>query len=131
MTQAQDEVLTVGYDFKAGVETDTDIDSLLGNQTTLFEGRSIRCDDSGCYEAPKYSQDPDLTLEKLKELKVNPIIFPASPYSKRKTRRAVQSSNHQYVAFFVFGGEQCVTIPFESEAEALACVLWYVLAYFY
>ncbi|EMB2321445.1 hypothetical protein ACN1NW_000403 [Acinetobacter baumannii] len=131
MTLDENEALIIGYDYEAGAESDTDIDSLLGHDTMLFEGKPIRCDDTGCFEAPKYSEDIELTKLELEKLELDPLIVPVIPYSVKKTRKPAKDVEHKFAAMFEFGGEQCVTRPCESENEALACVLWYALSYFY
>ncbi|EMP6047985.1 hypothetical protein RG113_000511 [Acinetobacter baumannii] len=131
MTLDEHKALIIGYDYEAGADTDTDIDSLLGHDTMLFDGKPIRCDDTGCFEAPRYSEDIEITKLELEKLKIDPLIVPAVPYSAKKTHKPARDIEHKFAALFCFGGEQCVTRPFDSENEALACVLWYALSYYY
>lgn len=78
MTLDEHKALIIGYDYEAGADTDTDIDSLLGHDTMLFDGKPIRCDDTGCFEAPRYSEDIEITKLELEKLKIDPLLFQLS-----------------------------------------------------
>ncbi len=133
MTQ-QHEILLVGEDFLPGPVANSEIDTLLGYEAAMCGEFAIRKED-GYTHCPDYCGDYNATTQELERLSIHPIILPASHQSSRRTSKIAKMHAEElkdlYVAVFVIGDEMCATRPLESEENALACVLWYALAYHY
>jgi hypothetical protein len=123
------EVIIVGDDFTPNAQGDSEIDSLLGYSTCLLEDQAIRSEKYGCVLAPNYSDDIEVTLAELEKLGIDPLISTIRPSQKKKLKSNNPNTSLFFTASFIFNDECCLTVPFESEAQALSCVLWYALAY--
>lgn len=132
MPQVQ-EIFIIGEDFEPGVVGNSEIDILLGYDTAVCGEFAIRKVDGYTY-CPDYCEDKNITFSELYRLNLHPLILPASHQSsKKRSKKALEKAaelNELIVAVFVIGNEFYVTRPFESESTALACVLWYSLAYY-
>ncbi|WP_354734437.1 hypothetical protein [Acinetobacter nosocomialis] len=133
MPQVQ-EIFIIGEDFEPGVVGNSEIDILLGHDTAICGEFAIRKVD-GYTHCPDYCEDKNITFSELYKLNLHPLILPASHQSsKKRTKKTLEKAtefNELFVAVFTIGSEFYVTRPFESENTALACVLWYALAYNY
>ena len=132
MTQAHD-IYLIGEDFEPGAVANTEIDTLLGFDAVMCGEFAIRSDD-GYTHCPDYCGESELSINELEKLSINPILLPAShESSSRRSKRAIEKAKareDQYVAVFAIGADMYATKPFYSEQHALACVLWYALAYY-
>lgn len=122
----EQEVLIVGDDFSPGAQGNAEIDFLLGFDTHMLDDMAVRSEKSGCIMAPNYCENIELTLQELDKINLDPLILPVIETSKRK--RSEEHSPMLTVSF-VFNDEHHITKPFETEALALSCALWYALAY--
>lgn len=131
MTQVH-ELLRIGDDFELGAIGNMEIDCLLGFDAVVCGEFAIRSDD-GYTCCPDYCGDESLTRAELEKLNIHPIILPFDdPAAKKRAKRAKLSSldyEPYCVAVFVVGREIYATRAFKRESEALACALWYSLAY--
>lgn len=114
----------VGAEFVPGAEANAEIDRLLGVEAAVFGGKNMRrCsdDDQGLswIDGMDYCKDDALTIELLDDRGVTVMVMEsASKRTKVKT----------HIAAFTIGDELFVTEPFEQEAHAAACALWFVLS---
>lgn len=127
------EVIIIGEDFTPGAIANSEIDTLLGYTTCVLENCAIRSETFGCSHAPDYCQDGEVTLQNLEKLEIKPLITPIlhSPTKKQKIKNPHEDNAYKFTASFICNGELYMTTPLESEEMALACALWYVLAYHY
>ncbi|MDH2045670.1 hypothetical protein N5J31_01845 [Acinetobacter johnsonii] len=127
------EITLVGEEFMPGAVVNTEIDTLLGYDAVMCGEFAIRTED-GYTHCPNYCEDSEITLHELNKLQIDPIILPAVPQSsKKRAKRASERSNESkalYVAVFSVGRDLCATKAFYSAENALACALWYALAYY-
>lgn len=123
------EVMLVGEDFVPGAQANSEIDHLLGHNTHMLDDQAIRSEKFGCSIAPNYCGDIDATRQELEKLGVDPLITPALFNQSKKTKSVNADSPYFFTASFIFDDEQVITKPFNTEELALACALWYVLAY--
>lgn len=120
------EVLIIGDDFTPGAQANSEIDLLLGFNTHMLDDQAVRSEKFGCSIAPDYCGDIEVTMPELQRLGLDPLILPSIDFVKHKRG---EEYSPMLVASFVFNGEHHLTIPFDTEALALSCALWYVLAY--
>lgn len=127
------EVIIVGEDFTPGPIANSEIDSLLGYNTCVLENDAIRSETFGCSQSPNYCEDGEITRQELDKLEIETLITPIlhSPTKKQKTKNPLIDNSYNFTATFICDGELYMTTPLESEELALACALWYVLAYHY
>lgn len=125
----QEEVIIIGDDFCPGEQGNAEIDSLLGYHTVVLEDKAIRSEAFGCSYAPNYCGDIDLVLEELAKLDLDPYILPIKPIQKKRANNTVADTPSLFTASFIYDDERFITKPFDTEELALACALWYVLAY--
>ncbi|WP_149945306.1 hypothetical protein [Acinetobacter baumannii] len=132
MSQVQ-EIFLIGEEYEPGIVGNAEIDILLGHDTAICGEFAIRKED-GYTHCPDYCEDKNITFRELYKLNLHPLILPAShESSKRRSKKALEKAEQlqdKFVAVFILGSEFYVTRPFESENTALACVLWYALAYY-
>lgn len=132
MTQLHD-ILLIGEDFEPGAVANTEIDTLLGFDAVMCGDFAIRTED-GYTHCPDYCGNSEPSIKELNQLRITPIILPASHQSsKRRSKRARETSEdlaELYVAVFAIGDDIYATKPFENEENVYACVLWYALAYY-
>lgn len=123
---AEHEVLIIGDDFTPGAQANSEIDYLLGFNTHLLDDQAVRSEKFGCSIAPNYCDDIEVTMPELQRIGLDPLILPSIDFVKRKRG---EEYSPMFIASFVFNDEHHLTIPFDTEALALSCALWYVLAY--
>lgn len=124
-TQEQ-EVLIIGDDFTPGAQANSEIDSLLGYNTHMLDDQAIRSEKFGCSFAPDYCGDSEVTMPELERLELIPLILPSVDLKAFKRN---QDYSPFFTATFIYAGEYHMTKPFATQELALACALWYVLAY--
>lgn len=127
------EINIIGEDFHSGYIANCEIDILLGNEASICGDRALRNND-GYTECPNYCDEVQITYAKLIEFNIRPALLPASHKFSKKRYKLNQDealdANDKFVAIFVIGSEIYATRPLASKANALACALWYVLAYY-
>lgn len=133
MSQAH-EILLIGENFEPSVAMNAEIDTLLGFDAVICGEIAVRSND-GYTLSPNYCEDERVVLSHLNDnYNIFPIVLPAShESSKRSSKSAVRKAKEReglFVVVFVIGDELYTTKPFESEVYALACVLWFVCAYY-
>lgn len=130
-SNTEQEVLIVGDDFVPGAQANSEIDHLLGFNTHMLDDQAVRSEKFGCSLAPNYCDNIETTRQILNEFGVCPLIMPTLNLSGRKSKISSngEDSAYNFTASFIFNDEHHLTIPFDTEALALSCALWYVLAY--
>ena len=132
MSQMQ-EIFLIGEDFNSGNIGNAEIDILLGYDTAICGELSVRKGD-GYTHSPDYCGDISITYKELEKLNLFPLVLPASHESSKRSSKTAKIKakelSDMFVAVFTIGAEFYVTRPFNSESNALACALWYALAYF-
>lgn len=124
-TQEQ-EVLIIGDDFNPGAQANSEIDYLLGHNTHMLDDQAIRSEKFGCSFAPDYCGSLEATMRELERIDLIPLILPSVDLSRFKQGL---DSSPMFTASFIYAGEYHITKPFATEELALACALWYVLAF--
>lgn len=120
---SQPQVFIVGEEFITGQAGNAEIDLMLGHDTVLCGDKAIR--GGAMYEvAPDYCTNEVLTLEKLAEIGVHPLVLRTEPVSKKRPAGFVR----EWVSTMPFGDGIAITKPFPTRSEALACALWFALA---
>lgn len=129
-SKQEHEVLIIGDDFVPGAQANSEIDHLLGYNTHMLDDQAIRSEPFGCSEAPNYCEDEQLVRSILRKLDVQTLLMPAQYLNKRKQKENDRNEPpYFFTVSFIYNEEHHLTIPFETEALALSCALWYVLAY--
>jgi len=121
----QAEMTQVGFEFKPGLNGNLAIELLLGHESEEFAGMIYRkvTDNPSLLNwepCPDYSNDDVHTIEMLEERGVTVFVLHSLKAGKTK-------SIPQYIAIFETDGTMFGTVAFESESQAAACALWWVL----
>ena len=116
------QVTQVGMEFTVGIETDAEIDRLLGFETQVAGDKLNRLFEDALTSAPRYCADAALCLDLLEKRGIYPMILPTM--SDRPKKSFVSG----YVGIFDVEGVLYATTAQLTEEAAAACMLWFVLA---
>jgi hypothetical protein len=123
------QVTVMGMEFKPGAEADVEIERLLGFESESFGGKAHRrigddTQDLQWQESPDYCGDDAVCLEILEIHQVTPFVLKTTDDAKRSKVPFAEKR----IAVFQFSETLYATMPFETDAQAVACVVWFVLA---
>lgn len=104
----------IGYEFQPNHIGNSEIDLLLGYESVTTNNTAVRMTKTACISTPNYVDDQNLTSAILASLDVKPEVI---------------ALGKNYIAVFSYKNESYKTLLYQTESQALACVLWYVLAF--
>lgn len=128
--EKEPQVSLVGDGFTAGAEGNSEIDGFLGFESQVLGGVAHRHvseleADVQWVPSPNYCEDDALCCDLLEERGV--VVQMTQTTDTRKQRANLKPFVEEHLAMFDLEGELCVTLPFETEEQAVACALWHVL----
>lgn len=125
------QAVQVGEDFKPNAERNAEIERLLNHNAEVFTAAAYReaKEPGGEWTpSPDYCGDDSVSLDVLWERGVRPMILPTVDAPSKKPHPKAKPYVQEYIAVFEIDGTLHVTVPFEKEEHAAACVLWYFLS---